>query len=176
MRARTACGLSVIAVLVAVAGCGGGGSSDANEPEPSREFLKSGSKNKIAKFGEEADAEEREAASRVLEMSLEAREAAKFDVQCSTLSAKAKEKNKEIAGIQNVAGGGCTKELKARAEPLQISKTSRVNTLTGPIDALRVKDDQGWALYHGKEGTNFAMRMEKENGEWKVGDVLETPI
>ena len=38
---------------------------------------------------------------------------------------------------QGVEKGSCAKELKGRAEPLQRTKSLRVNTMTGPIDALR---------------------------------------
>jgi hypothetical protein len=44
--------------------------------------------------------------------------------------------------------------------------------MTGPIDALRVKGDEGNALYHGTGNSDFAMPMKKENGEWKVGALL----
>jgi len=172
-------------------GCGGS-SSDANEAdatkpseveatkageaEASKAFLKSGSKNKIARFGEEASAKERAAASKVLTKNLRAREAGDWTTQCNTLSPKAIKDSAEIAEIQGVAGGGCAKELKARAEPLEISEESRVNTLTGSIDALRFKGNRAYALYHGIGGLDYAMVMEKVDGEWKVGDVLEETL
>jgi hypothetical protein len=206
MGGRALIGIGLIVVLLiatAAAGCGGGDStasdSTANdvkakeakeaeakenevelaspsEGEPSREFLKKGSKNTIATYGSEASAKERQAASVVLAKSYKARATLDWAAQCETLSAAAKKENSERAEIQGVGGGGCPKELKARAEPLQISKDVRVNTLKGPIDALRVKGPRGWALYHGLEGVNYAMRMEKEGGEWKVGDVLEKNV
>lgn len=193
-------GAILAALLAAILAVGCGGSSGASDPagdgtsdsaadkadevelasadegEPSRTFLKKKGKNKIATFGAEASAKERAAASAVLEENLQAREAGDWSAQCATLSVAAKKDNKEIAEIQGVAGGGCAKELQERAQPLQISKQSRVNTLTGHIDALRAKGDRGWALYHGTGGTDFAMSMEKEGGEWKVGDVLETSL
>lgn len=147
-----------------------------SEGEPSREFLKKGSKNTIATYGSEASAKERQAASVVLAKSYKARETLDWAAQCETLSVPAKKENSERAEIQGVGGGGCAKELKARAEPLQISEDVRVDTLKGPIDALRVKGPRGWALYHGLEGVDYAMRMEKEGGEWKVGDVLEKNV
>lgn len=146
------------------------------EGEPSRAFLQKKGKNTIATFGSEASAKEREAASVVLAKSYGAREAGNWAAQCSTLSAPAKKESRERAEAQGVGGGGCAKELQARAEPLQISKQVRVNTLKGPIDALRVEGPRGWALYHGVKGVNYAMRMEKEGGEWKVGDVLEKNV
>lgn len=144
-----------------------------NEPEPSKAFLKSGSKNKIAKFGEEASAKEREAASKVLEENFKAREAGEWAKQCASLSPGAIENVKEIASTQGGGdGGGCAKELEFRAQPLKLTKGLRENTLTGPIDALRFNGNRAYALFHGPKGRNYAMRMEKVDGEWKVDDLL----
>jgi hypothetical protein len=162
------------AIALVLPGCGESSSAGSG---PSVEFMGPHGKNKkFAAFGEEADVEEREAASRVLEESFKARQGGDWKTQCATLSAKAVKENKEFAEIQGVAGGSCAKDLQGRAEPLQISKQVRVNTLTGPIDALRVKGDRGYVLYHGKGGGDYEMPMEKEDGEWKVGDVVEEPL
>jgi hypothetical protein len=104
----------VIGVLIPVlllgagaAGCGGGSSASgdsAPSPEASKGFLDSKGKNKIPKFGEEADEEEREAASAVLEESLQAREAGDWQKQCETLTAgrtKSVEENGERESCAN---------------------------------------------------------------------------
>lgn len=182
---------AAIAVAVTASillGCGGGSSSDASgaasssneieaskpsEGEPSKAFLNPGEKNSLAKFGEEASAQEREAASTVLEESYEAREAGNWKAQCATLSPSAVKEVGEVASIQGISGGGCAKELKARAEPLKQTKGLRANSLTGEIDALRFKGSRAYALYHGVGGRDYAMPMEKVDGEWKVDDLLE---
>jgi hypothetical protein len=172
-----------IALAIAVAGCGGGSSSsDASqsneieaispgESEPSRAFLKS--KKKFASFGEEASVEEREAASKVLEENLKARESGDWAAQCASLTPGGIKEVAEGAKEQGVEGGGCAKELKARAEPLERSAPYRNNTMTGPIDALRFQGARAYALYHGVGGRNYAMSMEKVDGEWKVDSLLE---
>lgn len=180
--------LAALAIALLAAGCGGG-SSDASgaesdkadevelaspsEGEPSRAFLKKSREDKIPKFGDEASAKEREAASSVLEENLKARAAGEWAKQCATLSPGAAKEVKQGASAQGVGGGGCAKELKARAEPLQQTKSLRANSMTGPIDALRVKGIRGYALYHGVGGADYAMAMEKIDGEWMVGDILE---
>jgi hypothetical protein len=185
--------LILLAVVWLVAGCGGGSSSDADadaqrsesdgieasepgEGEPSRSFLSKGDQNKIPKFGREASAKERAAASKVLEENLRAREAGNWSAQCASLTPEAIIEVKEGAVAQGVGGGGCAKELKARAEPLQRSKPLRVNTLTGPIDALRFKGRRAYALYHGPGGQDYAMPMEKIKGTWKVNSLLEESL
>jgi hypothetical protein len=175
-----------LAVAVAVGGCGGGSSSSASEgegqsdkieaskpgeSEPSRTFLAKSKKN-IPKFGEEASAAEREAASKVLEENLKAREAGDWAAQCASLTPSAVKQVEEGAAAQGVKKGSCAEELKGRAEPLQQTKGLRENTMTGPIDALRFKGRLAYALYHGTRGVDYAMQMEKVDGEWKVGSLL----
>ena len=173
-----------IALAIGVIGCGGdSSSSDASqsdneieaigpgEPEPSKAFLKS--KKKFASFGQEASVEEREAASKVLEENLKARKSADFATQCDTLTSGGIKEVEEGAKEQEVQGGGCVKELKARAEPLEQSAAYRKYTMTGPIDALRFKGARAYALYHGIGGQDYAMPMEKVDGEWKVGSLIE---
>jgi hypothetical protein len=190
---RKILGLLVTAVVLVIvaAGCGSGsntsdGAADASnsgdaevearqpdEPEASKAFLTPGTKSKIVTFGEEASAKEREAASAVLEENFKAREAGEWAKQCSSLTASAIKDVKEIASTQGgEGGGGCAKALGFRAKPLKLTKGLRENTLTGPIDALRFKDNRAYALYHGVGGRDYQMPMEKVDGEWKVDDLL----
>lgn len=170
--------LALACLALIVAGCGGGASSSSSGSgstgggsEPSAEFLKPKGKNTIAKFGEEASEEEREAANAVVVENLEARQAADFATQCDTLNMKG---IKEIPNAKNHKG--CAAALKKLAEPLSGSKEIRKNTLSGSIAALRVKGDQGYALYHGKDGKDYAVPLEKEDGEWKVSALVTTPL
>jgi hypothetical protein len=180
-------GLLTLAVLSGLAAGCGDSSSSANqaasksnkieastpsEGEPSRAFLVKGKKNETATFGEEASAKERVAASKVLEENLQAREDGDWAVQCATLSQPATSEVKQGAAAQGVAGGGCAKELAGRAKPLKRSAPLRENTMTGPIDALRFKGSNAYALFHGTGGRDYAMPMEKVDGEWKVGAIL----
>lgn len=177
VEGRVAGVLMMVAALAAmsVVGCGGGSSSDASEPEAGKTFLVPGSKNKIPKFGEEADEEEREAASEVLEENLQARAAADFETQCSSLTPEAVKEVENEAALRN-PGPGCEKNLTVLAEPLPETQKIRANTMTGPIDALRIKGDQAWALYHGAKGKDYAMKMVKEDDEWKVDNVATVEL
>lgn len=167
---------TTVGVLVLiVSGCGGGSSSDAKEPEASKTFLIAESKNKIAKFGEEASKDEREAASEVLEENMVAREAHDLETQCPTLTAGAVKRAEEEAAFWE-PGSGCEPNLKELGTPWSITKEIRENTMTGPIDALRVKGDRGWALYHGVKGKDYAVKMEMEDGEWKVDSLTTTEL
>lgn len=43
-----------------------------------------------------------------------------------------------------------------------------VDTTTGPIDSLRIDGTRGYALYHGRNGIDWSVTMQKENGKWRV--------
>jgi hypothetical protein len=190
---RCAFSLVLLAVLV-LAGCGGGsGSTEDSAPgtaastasttsesepstaepsgaEPSAEFVGKGENGTLAKIGKEADATEREAASEVVEESLEARAEADWKVQCETLAAfliKQLEKAAVILG----ASGSCAEALETESAPTPPPVLA--STMTEPIAALRVKGTRGFAFYHGAKGKDYVMPMAKEGGEWKVASLQE---
>lgn len=166
------------AAALLAAGCGGGSDSDeagANEPEGSKTFITASTKSKLPTFGEEADSDEREEASEVLEENMVAREAHDLETQCDSLSAGAIKRAEEEAAVWE-PGPGCEPNLRELGTPWSITKEVRENTMTGPIDALRVKGDRGWALYHGAKGKDYAIKMEKEDDEWKVDSLTTTEL
>lgn len=163
--------IAAIVIAIAAVGCGGS-SSDASEAAGGASFVKPGNNKKITKFGEEADDEEREAASEVVEENAQARAAGNWAKQCASLTPGAvkalEEENAERGEVQ----GSCAKDLEYQGEPKSQTASIRADTMTGPIDALRVKGDSGYALYHGKQGKDYAVPVEKVDGEWKVDDLL----
>jgi hypothetical protein len=194
-RGEAAAVLALLSLSVLlVAGCGGSssgatgvtagesterspaseGSSTSSSPPPSSSQPESrtspptpgfSKKAKLAAFGYEAEASDQEEASDILERSLKARAAGDYATQCETLSQPVVEAVERARYRQN-----CVNTLKIGDLLTPPAKT--VNTMQGPIVALRVKGAVGYALYHGKDGDDYAMRMELENGEWKVGEVL----
>jgi hypothetical protein len=177
---RIAGGLVAAAVMTLVSvGCGGSGgsssseeSTQASDSNPSAEFLgKRLSTNEKVEFGREADDSEREQASKILAVNLKARASGDWKTQCASMSKGAvKETEKRGAPIGGESKS-CTKSLAFLAQPPARTKPFRVDTMTGPIDVLRVKGNEGFALYHGNDGVNYAMAMEKEGGEWKVASI-----
>jgi hypothetical protein len=183
-----------------VAGCGGGGSSGSSsseassstsastssaktspsetspsegpKSEPSAEFLGKGKNGKLAKVGKEASAEEREAATKVLQESFAARETRDWTAQCETLAPPLIKQIEKAAGALNAAGG-CAKALEAGAKPVPTS--SLASTLTGPIAALRVEGNNGLAFWHGPGGKDYVIPMGDQGGEWKLLSLQEQP-
>ena len=141
------------------------GSAPAGSTEPSIEFLGEGPNGKLAAVGKEASDVEREAASKVLEESFEAREAGDWAGQCATLASYLIE---EIEKAVSVFGKpGCPKALESQAASAPAS--TRENTMIGPIDALRVKEGfNGFAHYHGTKGKDYIIPMIKQRGKWKL--------
>ncbi|MBS1894787.1 MAG: hypothetical protein JST59_26095 [Actinobacteria bacterium] len=173
--------LAVAAVLLvfAVAGCGGGTSSSttgAAAPDGGKPFLKYTKSKKIVAFGTEASAEEREAASAILAQNLVARQAADFAAQCSSLGNAGLEAVLGTIKSSLTAQPECAEALKKFAEPLKASKGVRTDTLSGSIAALRVEGHKAFALFHGNDGHGYAMPMELEDGEWRVGAIMLIPL
>lgn len=136
--------------------------SETRTSPPTKGFSK---KAKQAAFGYEAGAKEREEASEILEESLQAREGRDYKTQCETLGQKVVEAVEKSRYHVNCPG-------TLKIEDLLIPPPKTSDTMAGPIVALRVSGSTGYALYHGKNGNDYAMRMEKEDGKWKVGEVL----
>ncbi len=166
-----------LVLMPLVAGCGGGADPSNSvgkegRTDASAAFLRPNdpSTDKLVKFGAEAPAEVREEASAVLTRNLKAREAAEFETQCATLA------QKPIARITGAKGPeaskSCAKDLRKEAEPLSSSLPFRTNQLSGPISALRLEGNKGYALFHGMDSDDYAMPMIKEGPEWKVASIL----
>jgi hypothetical protein len=140
--------------------------AEARTSPPTRGFSK---RAKLAAFGYEARAAERQEASDILERNLKARAVGDYATQCKTLSQPVVEAIEKSRYRQN-----CENTLKI--EDLLIPPKKTADTMKGPIAALRVQGPVGFALYHGKGGTDYAMRMERENGKWMVGEVLTAKL
>jgi hypothetical protein len=164
-------------VVVLVAGCGGSDSTSSSvkaTPEPSSEFLGPTGKNRLVEFGAEASAPEREVAGAVLDQSFQARAAADFAAQCTTLSAK--EIAKVVGSEKGASAAQCVEKLEELAKPLASSEAARKDRLGGSIAAMRVKGNRGYALFHGTDGKDWVMPLEKEGPVWKVAAIEEEEL
>ncbi len=164
--------LAVIACVLTLSACGGGSegatSTAVERGEPSAEFAGSGPNGKLAKAGKEASAEEREAASEVLEENLQARAAGDWESQCGSLAAGL------IKGLEKTAAKGgseksCAAILEAAAK--KAPEATLEDTMTEPIAALRVNGSRAFAFYHGAGGKDYVVPLQKEGGGWKVAAI-----
>lgn len=157
--------LVALALPFTLSACGSGGSSSSGSSPPARGFSKSA---ELASYGEEADEAEREQASLLLEKNQASRGARSFSAQCETLASSVVEE------IESDQGKSCAAVLAVEARTA--SPRLMAHTLFLPVEALRVEGKIGYALYHGEDGTEFAAKMEKENGEWKVVGLFNEEI
>jgi hypothetical protein len=165
-------------IAATLGGCGRSGSSspsggtEAAATPPEKPFK---GPAEITKFGKPGSPSDLQAASKVLAENLEAREDGDFAKQCASLNA---ETQAEITGATQPAeqASECPTKLKALAEPLKQTAGVRKDTFDGSIDEIRVKGAKAWALYHGSEGKNYSIPLQREEGSWKVGSIATTEI
>lgn len=178
--------LTALLPLAVALGCGGGSSTgaadvpvEASRPfpwlkGPSREFLVPGGDNVVPTFGREGTPGERAAASALIGAWLRARAARDWKRDCSFFS---RTYAKFITRDAHGASGGEVSSCPGALEFFKGEVPSFANTLRGPIDSLRVGEGQGisgeigpfaWAQWHGTDGNDWMVPLEREGGEWKL--------
>jgi hypothetical protein len=177
-------GFALLLVATLALGCGTGDSStvtNATEKQelypwlkgPTREFLIDGGDNAVQTYGEEATKTEREQASEVIQAWMKARAAQDWAKDCSYFSRKYIH-NLITTDAMVVSHG----KVKNCAQGLAFfghrASGSYKNNLTGPIDSLRVAEGQAYAQYHGNDGHDWVITMEREGGKWLIAN--STPV
>jgi hypothetical protein len=173
--------LAVVVLLVFACGCGGnsGESTDpvdttteksARTTDLSKEagnFRGPDGENTQAVFGHEASGAERARASRVIEGWLRARATTDWAADCSYFSRRYR--HALVAEDATQVSDG---EVQTCAQALDFFGSAASgdyrNTLSGSIDRFRVGGGLGIALYHGNDGNNWAVLMDREAGKWWV--------
>jgi hypothetical protein len=181
---KPALGCIVTLLVVLTTGCGNGGStSEADTPAkpaklypwlkgPTRQFLIRGGDNVVQTYGREGTRAERKQASRTIAAWMRARAAKHWAVDCRYFSrAYVKELTVDAHSVSKGKVKTCAGALAYFG-----SKASGdlVNNLSGPIDSLRVGSGHGYAQYHGREGSDWVIPVEHENGEWRIARA--TPV
>jgi hypothetical protein len=128
----------------------------------------------IRSFGSPASSAETAAASAVLTGSLKAREAGQWAVQCALMTVATQEEVGELAKAKTPTP--CAESLGKIAKPLASTEKIRADTLEGPISGLRMKGTIGYAYWNDSEGTEYAVPMKLEEGQWRVDSLQTTAI
>lgn len=180
------CALALLAI--ALGGCGGG-SSDPTEAAktepplypwikgPTRQFLERGGDNAVQTFGKEGTKAEREQASATIHAWLRARAVQDWKKDCSYFGQGYwKSITKDAHGVTKGKVKNCAQAL---AYFKHEASGDYVNNLRGPIISLRVgifkgQLHQGYAQYHGTDGKDWIIPVEKEGGRWMVS--IASPI
>lgn len=178
-------GVLVLLVLALVAtGCGDDSSTGAEETTgeerpfasvkgPTREFLIPGGDNLVQLFGEEAPDAQREKVSRIIHAWMKARVAEDWAADCKYF---AREYRKELVrDARNVTEGKATNCPQALNFFGDAASGTSGNTLTGPIDSLRVRDTiegktekEAYAQWHGPNEIDWVLPLKREGGVWKI--------
>lgn len=177
-------GVALVVAMTLVAGCGSSGSSGAETTAkqealypwlkgPSREFLIRDGDNAVQTFGREATDAEREQASRVIHAWMKARAAKAWKRDCSYFSRRY---------IHELVATDATKVSRGKVKtcPQALAffgpeaSGNYKNNLAGPIDSLRVGEGHGYAQYHGNDGHDWVIAVDREHGKWWVS--IASPI
>jgi hypothetical protein len=180
-----ACVLFLIALVIN--GCGSSGeSTQATSTQetlypwikgPTRQFLEPGGDNAVQTFGEEATPAERQQASEVIAAWMRARAVQDWKRDCSYFSVGYRKNITEDA--HGVTQGRVKNCPQALAYFKHEASGDYVNNLSGPVDSLRVgvfkgQLNQGYAQYHGNDGEDWIVPVERNDGNWKVA--IASPI
>lgn len=165
-------------VAVLLAGCGGGGSttSAAKEktvdwsefpPGPTRQFVVPGGDNAVQTFGREATPAERKQASATIAAWMRARAVQAWAKDCSYFSRYyTKNITKDAHSVTNGRVKSCPEAL---AYFKHDASGDYVNTFKGTtVASLRIGEGHGYAQYHGNDGKDWIVPVNRENGKWKV--------
>jgi hypothetical protein len=181
--------LLLVALMVCgaavVAGCGSGEATGEAETTakpgplypwikgPTREFFIRHGDNAVQTFGREATPAEREQASRVIEAWMKARAAQDWKRDCSYF-ARAYVHQLVATDATQVTHGRVKTCPQALAYFGHKASGSYKNNLTGPIDSLRIGEGHGYAQYHGNDGHDWVIPVDREDGKWLITN--STPI
>lgn len=171
------CRVLVVALALAVAAAGCGGDSGSGETSkaknvfypwvtgPAREFLVRGGDNFVQYFGHEGTPAEREAVSHLIHRWMAARAAEDWAADCSYFSQRYR--GTLVSDARAVTDGRVTSCPAALDYFGENASGDGKNTLTGPIDSLRVKKGRGYAQWHGPE-KDWVLPVVKEGDRWAV--------
>lgn len=161
------------------ASAGSGGSDYTAEPLQvsgggSAPFLTKGGDNSIQEYGEEAGESELTEAAEALHAFLVARADEDFARTCSYLT-KDEVQQLEQLGSQSpqLKDKGCAAVVKALAAEALPATTKRELTEVNAA-SLRIEGDEAFLIYNGANNTGYFVRMNNEDGTWKVGALSPT--
>jgi hypothetical protein len=174
-----------VALILAVVLASGCGSSEPDETTgrqrllpwlkgPTREFLIRDGNNSTQILGREATKTEREQASRVIQAWMKAGASQNWGDACSYFSRKFIHRL-VATDAEQASDGRVTTCPQALAYFGHAASGSYKNNLAGPIDSLRVIEDRGYAQYHGNDGHDWIINLEREGGKWLVALATTLP-
>lgn len=127
-------------------------------------FLEAGADNSVPTFGTESSPAERRRAEIVIRTFLVARAAGDWARSCSELAAA---NGEGLAKLGKPGKETCPQVLAALT-------SDSANPLAKPLAALRVKGQNAFALFLGRDGRQYVVPLLREAGAWRL--TQSTPI
>ena len=138
----------------------------------SEQFLVKGGDNSIAEFGEEAGEDELEEVAEIVHSFYVDRASGNWSGACSYMAKSLQEQLQQLASKSEVRGCAPFLEAFTTKQPDAVWK----ELTTVDAASLRHDDEQAFLIYRGVKGAVYAMPLQEEDGEWKVGGLSATPI
>lgn len=163
-------------------GTSGDGSSDfvpkqhSDSGGGSEQFRVKGGDNSVQEFGDEADGSERDEAAAVLHSYLDARAAGDWGAACSYMARSIVESfEKLVASADQIKDKSCANVMERLTNPAA-KPAMKAEAEQADVGSLRIEGDRAFAIYSGPDGVVLTMPMTKEDGSWKVGSLIGTPL
>ncbi|HXS46617.1 MAG TPA: hypothetical protein VN756_04050 [Solirubrobacterales bacterium] len=142
----------------------------------SAQFKTKGGDNSVQEFGEEADADELDAAAETLHGFLDARAAGDWEAACSYISKSVTESFEKLAAqAEKIEDLTCDGLLENLTNPVAM-QALQDEAEKANVGSLRIEDESAFIIYTGVDGTVLAMPMANEDGTWKVAALAGTPL
>jgi hypothetical protein len=134
----------------------------------SQQFVVKGGDNSIQEFGEEKDESELEEAAEAVHGFFVARAIGDWEKACGYLSKQMTEQLEQLAASSTtLKDKGCASFLEAFTSELSAATWRELTTVDA--GSLRQEDDQAFLIYYGPDKSVYAMPLNVEDGEFKVG-------
>lgn len=141
----------------------------------SEQFRTKGGDNSIQEYGEERDESELQAAAEVVHGFFVARAVGDWAKACSYLSKAMTEQLKQLADSSTaLKDKGCASFLEAFTTKLSAATWRDLTTVDA--GSLRQEGEQAFLIYYGSGKTVYAMPLNDEDGEFKVGALSSNPL
>jgi len=142
----------------------------------SQQFRQKGGDNSVQDFGEEAGAEEFDAAAVALHNFLDARAEGNWAAACDYMSNSIVESFEKLAvQAKQIDETSCAGILENLTNPAA-KKSMKAEAAKADVGSLRVEGDRSFVIYTGTGNTILAMPMADEDGDWKVASLAGTPL
>ena len=140
------------------------------------QFKVKGGDNSVQEFGEEASAEELDAAAAALHNFLDARAEGNWAAACEYMSGSVVESFEKLAAqSKQIDDSSCGSILETLTNPAA-TQLLKEEAAKADVGSLRIEGGRAFIIYSGVEGTIMAMPMADEDGDWKVASLAGTPL